>query len=269
MESVIHGFSHLLKQIDGRSYSIFHNSFREFILSKTSNLKDTFNTALASFYEKNLFTDEAYRNYFSHMYEVGKYKKIISLTTLEWIKSAWSNYRSLEEIKENIEIAIKASIEETSLSEFIRIAFLKVQFDKLTWNLSGSDIDFTLLFLNVGETANSIRTIWDGDFVLTNKEYFCYYLGEYYHKTGNLLSHNIISQGLSKSLQDRDSNNITQELKAEALIFNDIVELFKKIGSIKWQESNKHNRNYLRKSHTNKQNARINLKIKLHIRNYS
>lgn len=268
VESIVSLFSHLLKQIEGRAYSIFHNSFREFVISKTGDLKDTFNKALVLLYEQNPFTDEAYRNYFSHLYEVGEYDKIISATTLEWIKSAWGNYRSLEEIKGNLEIALKATIEKSSLSEFIRIAFLKDQFEKLKWNFSGAEIDFTILFLNVGETANSLRTIWDGDFVLVNKEYFCYYLGKYYQKTDNLLPQNIINQGLSKSLKNRDSKSITQELKAEALIFDDIVELFNEIDSIKWQESNKHNRSYLKKSHSEKQNARINLKIKFEIINH-
>ncbi|WP_298137031.1 NACHT domain-containing protein [Flavobacterium sp.] len=268
VESVISLFSHLLKQIDGRAYSIFHNSFREFVISKTEDLKDTFNKALIIFYEQNRFTDEAYRNYFSHLYEIGEYDKIISATTLEWMKSAWENYRSLEEIKENFEIALRASIEKSSLSEFIRIAFLKDQFEKLKWNFSGTELDFTILFLNAGETANSLRSIWDGDFVKVNKEYFCYYLRKYYQKTGNLLPQNIINQGLSKSLKDRDSKSITQELKAEALIFDDIVELFNEIDTIQWQESNKQNRSYFKKSHSEKQNARINLKIKFEIINH-
>jgi len=268
LETVINKFSHLLRQIDGRSYSIFHNSFREFIISKTNNLKDKFNKALVLFYEQNPFLDEAYRNYFSHLYEIGEYNKIISFTTLEWIKSAWYNFRPLEEIKENVEIAIKAAIEESSLTEFIRIAFLKSQFDRVNWNLENSEINFSLLLLNVGETANSLRTIWDGDFVLTNKEYFCYYLGKYYQKTGNLLPRSLINQGLSKSLLEWNSKHITRELKAEALIFDDIIELFKEVDSIKWQESNKHNRSYLRKNYSDKQNVKINLKIKSEIIDY-
>jgi len=268
VESIISLFSHLLKQIDGRAYSIFHNSFREFIVSKTNDLKAPFNKALVLFYEQNPFTDEAYRNYFSHLYEVGEYDKIISTTTLEWIKSAWGNYRSLEEIKENLEIALKAAIEETSLSEFIRIAFLKTQFDQVRWNLENSDIDFPILLLNVSETANSLRMIWDGDFVLTSKEGFCYYLGKYYQNTANLLPQNIINQGLSKFSKDQDSKSITREFEAEALIYDDIVELFNEIDSIKWQESNKYNRSYLKKSHSEEQNARINLKIKFEIINY-
>lgn len=268
IEDVVNEFAHLLRQIDGRSYSIFHNSFREFILSKTEDLKDTFNKALVAFYEQNPFTDEAYRNYFSHLYELAEYGKIISLTTLEWMKAAWCNYRSLEEINENIATALKATIEETSLSEFIRIAFLKTQFDRASWNLENSEIDFPTLLLNAGEKANSLRNVWDGDFVLTNKEYFCYYVGEYYQKTRTLLPHNIIKQGLSKSLKKPDSDGITQVLKAEALIVDDIVALFKGIDDIKWQTSNEHNRSYLKKSHTEAENLRINSKIKSKVIDY-
>jgi len=268
IEDVISRFSHLLRQIDGRSYSIFHNSFREFILSKTENLKEIFNKALISFYEQAPFTDEAYRNYFSHLFEGGEYDKIISATSLEWLKSAWSNYRPLKEIKKNLKIAIKATIETSNLSEFIRINFLKAQFDLASWNLENSDNNFSTLLLNTGETANSLRCVWDGDFILTNKEYFCYYLGEYYKKTGNILPYNIINQGLSKSLKDRNSENITQELKAEALISDDLEELFNYVDGITWEESNEHTRSYIKKSHSEEQNARTNLKIKFEIIDY-
>lgn len=268
IKDVVNEFAHLLRQIDGRSYSIFHNSFREFILSKTEDLKNTFNKALVTFYEQSPFTDEAYRNYFSHLYELEEYRKIISLTTIEWMKTAWCNYRALEEIKENLAIALKATIEETSLSEFIRIAFLKTQFDQASWNLENSEIDFPILLLNAGETANSLRNVWDGDFVLTNKEYFCYYIEEYYQKTSTLLPHNIIKQGLSKSLKKPDSDGITQVLKVEALIVDDIVGLFKEIDDIKWQTSNEHDRSYLKKSHNHIENKRINLRIKSKVIGY-
>ena len=268
LNDIVNEFAHLLRQIDGRSFSIFHNSFREFILSKTKELKDTFNKALVAFYEQNPFTDEAYRNYFSHLYELAEYRKIISLTTLEWMKEAWCNYRSLEEIIDNLTIALKAAIEETSLSEFIRIAFLKSQFDSARWNLDNSEIDFPTLLLNVGETANSLRNIWNGDFVLTNKEYFCYYLGEYYQKTKSLLPHNVINQGLSKPLKKQDSDSISQVLKAEALIVDDIVALFNDIDSVKWQTANEHHRSYFKENRTEDENEGINLSIKSKVIGY-
>ena len=74
--------SHLLKINESRSYTIFHNSFREFILSKTINFKNHFNRALALYYEQNHSTDEASRNYFKHLQYIGAYKNIISIPPL-------------------------------------------------------------------------------------------------------------------------------------------------------------------------------------------
>jgi len=262
VSDVINSFSHLLKQKNGRSYSIFHNSFREFILIKTESLKEKFNSALVLYYEQKPFTDEAYRNYFKHLYEIGDYKRIIEATTLEWMKSAWRNFRTLEEIKNNLEIALNACVEILSLSEFIRIAFLKSQFSRLSWNLENSEIDFPTLLLNAGETANSLRSIWDGDFVLTNKEYFCYYLGKYYLKTGNLLPHSVIEQGFSKSLKESNSDNLTTFMQAKALVFGKVKEIFEEIDTIKWVKSENHRVDYYKENFTDKENEKINFKIK-------
>ncbi|MBP8993597.1 MAG: NACHT domain-containing protein [Bacteroidales bacterium] len=268
VSDVINNFSHLLRQTNGRVYSIFHNSFREFILSKTESLKEKFNTALVLFYEQTPYTDEAYRNYFNHLNEIGDYQKIISSTTLEWMKSAWKNFRSLEEIRSNIEIALNACVETLSLSNFIRIAFLKSQFSRLSWNLENSDIDFPTLLLNAGETANSLRSVWDGDFVLTNKEYFCYYLKRFYLKTGNLLPHDVIKQGFSKSLKESNSDNLTTLMQAQALAFGEVKEMFDKIDTIKWVKSDKHQVGYHKENFSEEENAKTNLKIKLKVIDY-
>ena len=268
VSDVINNFSHLLRQTDGRVYSIFHNSFREFIISKTESLKEKFNTALVLFYEQSPYTDEAYRNYFNHLNEIGDYQKIISSTTLDWMKSAWNNFRAIEEIKSNLEIALNACVETLSLSDFIRIAFLKTQFSRLSWNLENSDIDFPTLFLNAGETANSLRSVWDGDFVLTSKEYFCYYLKRFYLKTGNLLPHNIIELGFSKSLRESNSDNLTILMQAQALAFGEVKEMFDEIDTIKWVKSDKHQVGYHKENFSEEANAKTNLKIKLKVIDY-
>jgi hypothetical protein len=268
VSDVINNFSHLLRQTNGRVYSIFHNSFREFILSKTESLKEKFNTALVLFYEQTPYTDEAYRNYFKHLNEIGDYKKIISSTTLDWMKSAWRNFRAIEETKSNLEIALNACVETLSLSDFIRIAFLKSQFSRLSWNIENSDIDFPTLLLNAGETANSLRSVWDGDFVLTSKEYFCYYLKRFYLKTGNLLPHNVIEQGFSKSLKESNSDNLTTLMQAQALAFGEVKEMFDEIDTIKWVKSDKHQVGYHKENFSEEENANTNLKIKLKIIDY-
>lgn len=262
---VINKFSHLLRHLDGRAYTIFHNSFREFIISKTTALKDIFNQALVSFYEQNPFTDEAYRNYFTHLFELKEHAKILYISTLDWIKDSWRNFRPMEEIQKNLAIAIESAIEQASLSKFIRLAFLKSQLDRANWTLENSDIDFPTLLLNAGKTANSLRGVWDGDFVLTSKEYFCYYLEQYYSKTKTLLPQNIIKQGLSKSLKESNVAGLTKEFRAESLITDDIVGLFNEIDLIKWHSSDDRQTSYEKKRYTSKENKQTNLGIKLKV----
>lgn len=265
VQNVLNTFSHLLRQIDGRSYSIFHNSFREFILSKTFTLKEKFNKALVSYYEQTPYSDEAYRNYFRHLSEIEDYQKIISVTTLEWIKAAWKNFRTLSEIKENLELALNACIEKQSLSDFIKIGFLKAQVAQLDWNITNSEIDFPILFLNANLEQNSIRSIWDGDFILPSKGYFASYLCKYHTKTGNILPHNVIQQGLSKALIKGNSNLITTVLQAEALVSEDIVYIFNNIDKIKWEKSDRLHVGYFKENFSQNENTKTNLNIKFKI----
>ncbi len=132
IKETIDKLSHLLKVNDARDFTLFHNSFREFILLKTADLKDLFNTALSLYYEENITDDESYRNYFKHLRLVGDNKKIISKTTLSWVKQAWKDYRLLNEIEDNLSIAISVCIEEEDLANFIRILYLKAQVENPT-----------------------------------------------------------------------------------------------------------------------------------------
>lgn len=268
IEAVVKDFKHLLRQVEGRSYTIFHNSFREFIISKTQDLKDTFNKVLAAYYLSNPYTDDAYRNYFSHLYEIGDSDKILESTNLEWYKSAWANFRSLDEIEANFDISIKAAIEKGSISEFIRIIFLKTQFDRAKWNLDNSDVSFPIFLLEAGQTGNSLRTIWDGDFLSCSKEFFYYYLGKYYKKTGDLLPRNILKQGLNKSFVKHNVDTYTSEFKAEAILYADIDALFKEIEEIKWLDSDEHNRSIRKKNTSEEENKRINERIKIKVIDY-
>lgn len=268
IENVINRFSHLLKQVDGRSYAIFHNSFREFIIYKTPNLKETFNTALIQYYQQNPFTDDAYRNYFKHLFELGKFGEIISMTTLEWAKEAWQNYRSIEEINTNINLALRASIEISSLPEFIRLAFLKDQFGQIEEKMDNSEIDLPILLLRAGELANSLRYIWDGDFVLTSKEGLCFYLKEYFATTGNLLPANVINLGFSKPLINNSYEHFVEVCKAEALLSEDILPLFSKIDQMRWSPANEDHTDYMVEEYTTDENEEYNNSLKLRVIEY-
>ena len=268
VRQVINTYSHLLKQNDSGNFSVFHNSFREFILRKTKDIVDNFGPALIEYYEENPNTDEAFRNYFSHLYDAGNYKKILEVVNVAWTKNAWANLRPIEEIKSNIEIAHNAAIEELNLSEFIRISFLKARILNIEWNFESSHIDFPTLFLKAGHVKNSLRAIWDGDFLLGSKEYFYHYLNEYHLKFSKLLPKTILSRGLGKETSESSYESLVQSLKADTLTEEDPVAVFNRIDDITWKKSDDHIRNFKKTDYSKKQNKKINRKIKQKVVNY-
>ncbi|WP_417237359.1 hypothetical protein [Bizionia paragorgiae] len=268
VKQVINKYSHLLKQNDSGNYSVFHNSFREFIFRKTEDIVANFGPALIEYYERNPNIDEAFRNYFSNLYDAGNYRKILETANVPWIKNAWANLRPIEEIKSNIEIAHNAAIEELNLSEFIRISFLKARILNIEWNFESSHIDFPTLFLKAGHVKNSLRAIWDGDFLLGSKEYFYHYLNEYHLKFSKLLPNNILSHGLGKETLESSYDALVQSLKADILIEEDPIAVFKRIDNITWKKSDDHIRNFKRTDYSKKRNKKINRKIKQKLVSY-
>ena len=266
IEAVIRRFGHLLRQQEAKGFAIFHNSFREFILSKTHVLKTAFNTALSEYYNRDPYTDEAYRNYFRHLFELKEYALIIETTTINWIKDAWKNFRTIAEIKSNIKIAWAACAELGNLTSFVRIAYLKAQVDRLDWNLEHSDYNASMLFLNAGLISNSIRSIWDGDFVTVRKSYFGYYLEQYYGHTGDLLPRDIINQGFSKNEgEDLEFEDIVDLYVAEILVLGDARDVFQRINKINWTRSDQRDEKLLRKSKDRKITQEQNFKVKVRI----
>lgn len=268
VKQVINAYSHLLKQNDSGNFSVFHNSFREFILRKTEDITVRFGPALIDYYEQNPNTDEAFRNYFSHLYDAGNYLKVLETTNVGWIKNAWANLRPIEEIKSNIEVAHNAAIEELNLSEFIRISFLKARILNIESNFDSSHIDFPTLFLKAGHVKNSLRAIWDGDFLLGSKEYFYHYLSEYHLKFSKLLPKTILSRGLGKETLESSYEALVQSLKADALIEDDPVDVFNSIDKITWKQSDNHVRNFKKTDYSKKENNKINRKIKQKVVSY-
>lgn len=266
VEAIVRRFGHLLRQQEAKGFAIFHTSFREFILSKTHVHKRDFNEAITEYYNGDPHTDEAYRNYFRHLFELEAYTRIIETTTIDWIKEAWKNFRTISEIKSNIKIAWSASAELGNLTSFVRIAYLKAQVDRLDWNLEHSDYNSSMLFLKAGLISNSIRSIWDGDFVTVRKSYFGYYLEQYYTHTGELLPRDIINQGFSKNEgEDLKFEDIVDLYVAEILVFGEVRDVFQRIDKINWTRSDHRDAKLLRKNKDGKITREQNFKVKARI----
>lgn len=232
-------YKHLLKEKDGNSYTIFHNSFREFILSQTSELIQPLNEALINYYAENIYQEESFRNYFNHLFALQRFGTIISSVSDEWITQAWKNYRTLNEIHNNLDIAWKCCVETGSLKEFIRIAFLKHQLGASTYTLDNSNFENALFFLDGGLHKESLRAIWDGEFpVISNYSFFNHYSIEYFKKTSTIIPTSIakvffdgfLNQAKQINENDRRKPDFATYLKAVALylppdqLVNEIVE---------------------------------------------
>lgn len=226
---VLQRYKYLLKEKEGLYYSIFHNSFREYLVQHTSAIKPVINDGLIAWYAKAPFEEEAYKNHFQHLFDSGRFEVILGMVNDEWITSSWRCYRSIDHIMENLHIAWRAAAERNSLTEFVRVGFLLIQTGAVKSNLENYAIDSTLLFLSAGLTKEAFQTIWNGEYpVLSNKDFFNYYVIRLYEKKKTLIPTSIANQFfnsfLTQQLDERPEREAEPDfgnyLKAKALYNN-------------------------------------------------
>lgn len=194
---VLDRYKHLLKQKDGANFTIFHNSFREFIIGKTTHIRSALQETLIRYYEQHPWEADAYRNYFLHLMSLERYDTITTTVNDEWIKESWKRYKPTAEINENINLAWQACVLKGSVSEFVRIAFLKNQLHQADNNLTGNFTDANY-FLDGELYRESFRAVWDGEFSLVeNEDFFNDYAIRYYYETGNQIPFSIATQFFS------------------------------------------------------------------------
>lgn len=207
-EDTIERFRYLLKERDGNSYAIFHNSFREFLLEKTQQLDATFSNAQVAFYADDLFEFEAFNSYFNQLFQANRYLEIISAVDDNWITMAWKRRRSTDEILENLQIAWKASVVVDDIKELIRIGFLIAQVGAMKLTMDNTGVDTTMLFLNAKLSRDSLGTIWDGEFThLHNPDFFNYYVYWFAEITGSTIPEPIAKQFFQRFLHQAANNS--------------------------------------------------------------
>ncbi|MEN6318716.1 MAG: ATP-binding protein, partial [Syntrophaceae bacterium] len=108
-------FSHYFKRHDQHSWSFFHNSFRIFVLQKTCDSGQGVIDPLKSIHYHKILTDQSIRqpdnlihtwDEFFHRYNAKQYQEIIDLATPEYFRNQFLNYRSIPDIKNDINIAL-------------------------------------------------------------------------------------------------------------------------------------------------------------------
>jgi len=226
-------FKHLLKVVDGDMYDIFHNSFREFLLEKTNHLDRQINAALTDYYRSKLNSDESYRQFYRHLFELNQYDEVLSYCNEEWLKQSWRDFRPLTEINSNIDIAWEAAIQLESFREFIRISFLKQQLAVIQNNLEAANGAHATFLLSIGKSKEAIGKVWDGELVQCSLVEFSQFVLDYFKSTHELLPGRIIRSGFSKSRGQLNPQEASIYFQAQA-IYLDWDKLFNEIDHTQW-----------------------------------
>ncbi|HZY36121.1 MAG TPA: dsDNA nuclease domain-containing protein [Mucilaginibacter sp.] len=224
----IKSYNHLLKERDGKYYSIFHNSFREFLIQHTTELQPAIWDGLIGYYESAPFEIEAYRNYFQHLFQAGKFETILAMVDDGWIGRSWQSFKSTNAILENLHIAWQAAVAIDSITEFVRIAFLILQVGTIHQNFDHYNFNTTISFLEAGLVKESLNTIWDGEYpLISGMDFFNRYVFWYYEKTQNLIPlstaepfFNRFLAEMQEPAEERDRPNFEFYFKAKALYEN-------------------------------------------------
>lgn len=259
IEAAIGRIDHLLKISDAKSYAIFHNSFREFLLKKSVHLTDEINNALISYYQNNPTGDETYRNYYRHLFELGRYEDVLRACDEIWLNGSWHAFRPFDEISGNIDIAWDSASRLESLREFIRIAFLEQQLGTIRSNVDLAEFDYSTFLLNIQRPAEALRRIWDGSKILVSADGFYRFVKRYFEVTGNRLPKRIADVGFSQFDREASQGEVSERFRARAL-YETWRDLFDDVNSYHWQTTDEHTDVTTRVG--DEENDRINNSIK-------
>lgn len=239
IEQVLARFRHVLRSVEERGFSIFHNSFREFLLRKTSSLSAAINDAIIRFYRANPGSDEAYRNYFRHLSEKGEYAEILKACDSEWLDRSWASFRPSDEITANLHHAWDASIKVGSIKEFIRIAFLEQKFGRIIFNLEYTETYKSSIFLlHIGKVDEAVRTVWDGERITVDAEQFYEFLLVYAAKMEIPVAERIAQAGFDQFPSNGPADEMTLRARARAL-YDPWAGLFAEVSQYRWKDSDR------------------------------
>jgi hypothetical protein len=240
VESVCAKYQHLLRRTDAKGYTIFHNSFREFVLRRSEVLIEPINDALVTYYKGNPNNDETYRNFYRHLFELGRYEEILGDCDEQWLERSWQAFRPFEEISSNLNLAWDAATRVLSLKEFVRIAFLEQRFGRASFNFEWTDSFKPATFLlNINKQEEAVRRVWDGERIRIYAGDFYEFVLDYFKKTGHPLPRRIADVGFAQFQRRTNRAETTARFEARAL-YEDWRYLFAEVHSYEWRASDEH-----------------------------
>ncbi|MDA0243018.1 MAG: hypothetical protein OT477_06355 [Chloroflexi bacterium] len=260
IEATLNSIKHLLNTSDAKSYALYHDSFREFILRQTQFLRDVIAEALIQYYQANPQADETYRNYFRHLFELGKYQEILDHCNRAWLELSWQDFRPFQETNNNLDLAWQACIEVDSYWEFVRLAFLKYQFHLISYYVQDiADFKASLFFLAIGNTNKALRHVWDGVSLQVTQSEFAEFVIQYFERTGIRIPERIAMTGLGQPQRPIRIEDLNTFSTARAL-YADWLEHFEQIAEYKWIEEDQ-TRSHINKEVSPEENRKKNTLI--------
>jgi hypothetical protein len=161
----------------GSIWQFFHSSFKEFLLKETA--KNLFTNELDQdldkqfhirIYEatKNLTSDYKWNEIY-HLYKAGHFSTIISLTSQDYFRKQWFDYRSYKLISEDIQLAINASNKEQDIYCLFRCFLCLFELKQRYSNFNPAD-HFTT-FHELGKIALANSFVYDNVELLVSQAY--------------------------------------------------------------------------------------------------
>ena len=251
---------HVLRVSDVKSFAIRHSSLAEFVIEKTAHLRTEINQAIVAWYDQNPDSDDAWRNRLRHMWDRGKYSKILSICNDDWVSRAWECHRPIEEIQRNLDIAWRAASNRRDILEFIRVALLKQRVASVVNSLEISDVDVAKLLLYMDQPKEALRKVWDGERRQCRRVEFAAFYLEYIATVGDTLPDYIVNAGLGdESVLEAGISDTEDWYRAQSLI-GDPIDVLEKIGHIHWERDE----HILVRSPANEEdNERMNFKLQM------
>lgn len=233
------GVRHMLKTREGRSFAVFHNSFREFVREKTAELAPRLDEAMLAHYRNYPDSDEAFRNRYRHLFSLKNYDEILTDCTDAWLRRNWQAFRPLEEMQANLDMAWQAALEKEDFLEFIRVALLLQELGVIERNLESGDCDMAAVLLACGLSAEAVRRIWNGERVQCSmSEYSCFAI-EYRLQTGQVLPADIARIAFDSLRKPKSEAEMAQYLRARSL-YEPWEKIFAEIEGTNWSNKEEH-----------------------------
>jgi hypothetical protein len=169
-------FAHLFRVEDQNRWYFFHNSFRQFLRTRTASNSNgafedhadrAFHRTIAS--ECHESTDLGWQcEELYYLHQAKAYVELLQLATAEFFRNQYRNYRSFESIRADITLGIHASGAERDLVSLVRLMLSDAEMAQRQSNLSRLSLASILLAL--GESDAAIEHLRDGQRLIGSPE---------------------------------------------------------------------------------------------------